>query len=82
MLGDIDEDEGNYHPAWAEFSHCGELAHAQLSRHKDQQTLTAVCAAEERIGTAAQELGLLREALKAFDEDEAMLQELLAAGQC
>jgi tetratricopeptide (TPR) repeat protein len=33
----------------------------------------------ERIGTAAEELGHLREALAAFDEDEAVLRELLAA---
>jgi eukaryotic-like serine/threonine-protein kinase len=78
-LGDIDEDEGNYHQAWAEFSRCNELAHAQLNRKRDQQALAAVSQSTERIGTAAQELGHLREALSAFDEDEVVLRELLAA---
>jgi tetratricopeptide (TPR) repeat protein len=78
-LGDIDEDEGNYHQAWAEYTRCSELAHAQLKRKRDQQTLTTVSGAVERIGTAAQELGHLREALAAFDEDEAAVRELLAA---
>ena len=79
VVGDIDEDAGNYHQAFAEFSRCSELAHAQLKRQRDLQALTSVSRAEERIGTAAQELGLLQEALKAFDEDETILQELLAA---
>lgn len=78
-LGDIDEDEGHYHQAWAEFSRCDELAHAQLNRKREQQALAAVSQSTERIGTAAQELGHLREALSAFDEDEAVLRELLAA---
>jgi eukaryotic-like serine/threonine-protein kinase len=78
-LGDFDEDWGIYHQAWTEFSRCSELAHAQLDRKKDQQSLTAVAESAERIGTAAQELGHLREALQAFDEDEATVRELLAA---
>ena len=78
-LGDIDEDEGNFHQAWAEFTRCSELAHAQLNRNRDRQALTTLSQAVERIGTAAEELGHLREALAAFDEDEAALRELLAA---
>ena len=78
-LGDIEEDEGNYHQAWAEFTRCSELAHAQVNRKRDPQTLTTVSRAVERIGTAAEELGHLRAALAAFDEDEAVLRELLAA---
>ena len=78
-LGDIEEDVGNYRQAWTEFTRCSELAHAQLIRKRDRQTLTTVSRAEERIGTAAQELGHLREALAAFDEDEDVLRQLLAA---
>jgi serine/threonine protein kinase/tetratricopeptide (TPR) repeat protein len=78
-LGDVDEDTDNFRQAWTEFSRCSELAHAQLSRKKDQQSLLAVAGSAERVGTAAQELGHLREALQAFGEDEAALRELLAA---
>jgi tetratricopeptide (TPR) repeat protein len=77
-LGDFDEDWGSYHQAWTEFSRCSELAHAQLDRKRDQQALIAVAESAERVGTAAEELGHLREALQAFDEDETVLRELLA----
>jgi eukaryotic-like serine/threonine-protein kinase len=78
-LGDFDEDWGNFHPAWTEFSRCSELAHAQLQRTGDQQARLVVAESAERIGTAAQELGHLREALQAFDEEEKFLRELLVA---
>jgi eukaryotic-like serine/threonine-protein kinase len=78
-LGDFDEDWGNYHQAWTEFSRCSELAHAQLQSKRDQQARLAVAESAERIGTAAQELGHLREALQAFDEEETFLKELLVA---
>lgn len=78
-LGDFDEDWGSYHQAWTEFSRCSELAHAQLLRKRDQQTLLAVAESAERVGTAAEELGHLREALQAFDEEETAIRELLAA---
>jgi serine/threonine protein kinase len=77
-LGDFDEDWGNYHQAWTEFARCSELAHAQLDRKRDQQALLAVAESAERVGTAAEELGHLGEALQAFDEDETALRELLA----
>ncbi len=78
-LGDIDEDWGNYDQAWTEFSRCSEFAHAQLNRKRDQQALAAVAESAERVGTAEDELGHLREALQAFDEEETTLRELLAA---
>ena len=78
-LGDYDEDWGSYHQAWTEFSRCSELAHTQLDRKREQQAVIAVAESAERVGTAAQELGHLREALQAFDEDETALRELLAA---
>jgi serine/threonine protein kinase len=78
-VGDIDEEADKYSQAWTEFEHCNELAHAQLNRKKDQHSLEMVSQSEERVGTAAQELGHLREALQAFDEQEAALRELLAA---
>lgn len=78
-VGDVDEEADKYSEAWTEFEHCNELAHAQLNRKKDQYSLEMVSQSEERVGTAAQELGHLREALQAFDQQEAALRELLAA---
>ncbi len=78
-LGDYDEDWGSYHQAWTEFSRCSELAHAQVSRERDQRALIDVGESAERVGTAAQELGHLRQALRAFDEEETAVRELLAA---
>jgi tetratricopeptide (TPR) repeat protein/predicted Ser/Thr protein kinase len=77
-VGDIDEDQGDYQRARMEFNRCGDLARAELHREGSRQALRDVCQAAERIGTVAQELGLLDEALKAFDEDESALQKLLA----
>jgi tetratricopeptide (TPR) repeat protein len=77
-VGDIDEDQGDYQRAWTEFSRCGDLARAELKRNASREALRAVAQATERIGTVAQELGLLEEALKAFDEDESALQKLLS----
>jgi len=51
----------------------------QLTQQRDHRTLTAVSQADERIATAARDLGLLAEALRALDEDESMLGEMLAA---
>jgi serine/threonine protein kinase len=78
-VGDVDEDVDNYQQAWTEFGRCSELAHAQLNRKRDQQSLNMVAESAECVGTAAQELGHLREALQAFDEDETAVRELLAA---
>ncbi len=78
-VGDIDEDVHKYRMAWTEFQRCSELAHAQLNRKRDQESLTMVAQAAERMGTAAQELGHLREAIEAFDEEENAVHQLLAA---
>jgi serine/threonine protein kinase len=78
-LGDLDEDDGNYHDAWKEFSRCGELAHADLQREHSRQAMYSLVQGDERMGTAAQELGLFPESLRAFDEEESVLRELLAA---
>ena len=77
-IGDIDEDQGDYQQAWDEFSRCADLARAEFNHKASRQALRAVAQATERIGTVAQELGLLEEASKAFDEDESALQKLLA----
>ena len=77
-LGDFDEDWGSYRQAWTEFSRCSELAHAQLRRKRDPQALLAVAQSAERVGTAAEELGHLREARQALDEEETTVRELLA----
>ena len=78
-LGDLDEDMGHYTQAWKEFANCGELARLRLARLRDQQALLEMSLADERIGTAAGELGLFEQALGALDEDESLLGELLRA---
>jgi len=78
-LGDLDEDMGHYRQAYDEFSRCGELARSRLNRTKDRRALSSLSQADERIGTAAQELGFLGQALRALDEDESLLTELRAA---
>ena len=78
-LGDMDEDLAHYRLAWREFSRCGELARAQLNEKRDLQVLSVLSQADERIGTAALEVGLLQQALGALEEDESLLKELLAA---
>lgn len=75
-IGDLDEDHGHYRLAWDEFSRCRELAQAFLNRKRDRRSLIALAMADERVGTAAQELGLLSRALSAFNEDESMLSQL------
>ena len=77
-IGDIDEDMDDYRRAWTEFSHCHDLARAELDKRRTPMELRAVSQAAERVGTAAQELGLLQEALGAFDEDETVIHQLLA----
>ena len=76
-LGDMDEDLGHYRQAWTSFSRCRELARVQVKHTRNIQTLTSLAQAEERIGTAAQELGHPAEALAALKEDESVLDELL-----
>jgi eukaryotic-like serine/threonine-protein kinase len=76
--GDLDEDMGRYTQAWKEFSQCGELARAGLARAGDSQAMSQLSQADERIGTAARELGHFDEGLRALDEDESLLAKLLA----
>jgi serine/threonine protein kinase len=77
--GDMDEDMGKFRLAWTEFSRCGDLARAQLKSKRDVQTLYEVGEADERIQSAARELGRLDEALGALDENQSVLSEMLAA---
>lgn len=77
--GDMDEDMGHFRAAWTEFSRCGDLARARLEEKRDPRTLFEVGEADERIQSAARELGHLRAALRALDENQAVLDELLAA---
>jgi serine/threonine protein kinase len=76
-LGDLDEDMDRYRQAFAEFSRCGELARNRLTGKKEHEVLSMLALADERIGTAAEEIGLLGQALRALDEDESLLHELL-----
>lgn len=77
--GDMDEDMGRFRLAWTEFSRCGELARARLKEERNLQTLFEVGEADERIQSAARELGRIAEALRALDENQAVLNEMLAA---
>ncbi|MEP6534003.1 MAG: protein kinase [Bryobacteraceae bacterium] len=78
-LGDMEEDLGLYRKAWMDFSRCRELALARLKGVRDTQSLSNLAQADERVATAAQELGLLSAALRAFDEGQSVLDEILAA---
>jgi len=90
-LGDTDEDLNHFHQAWYDFSRCYELAKAALRRRNGSGSatgtktgtnlrfLSAFSQAAERVGTGAQNLGRLEEALRALDEDEAALRQLISA---
>jgi serine/threonine protein kinase len=79
MLGELDEDVNHFREAWAEYSKCASIAREAVQKSRDRETLTNLARADERIGTAAQALGRLSDSLHAFDEDEAVVRELLAA---
>jgi len=78
-LGDMDEDMAHYHLAWTEFSTCRDIARAEISQKRDSKALVLLSQADERVGTAAAEVGLLSDALRALAEDESVLHELLIA---
>ena len=77
-LGDLDEDLGNFRQSWTDFSQCRDLALDHSTGITEKQALWNLAQADERVGTAASELGLLPESLRAFDEDIAALDRLLA----
>ncbi len=79
MLGELDEDTNHFREAWEEYSKCAAVARETVQKSRDHEALTNLARADERIGTAAQALGHLSEALRAFDEDESVIRELLAA---
>jgi tetratricopeptide (TPR) repeat protein len=75
----MDEDMGQYRLAWSEFSRCGELARDLRKAGKNPMAPYFVAQADERIATAAQELGLLPQALQALDEDQVIIDRMLVA---
>jgi eukaryotic-like serine/threonine-protein kinase len=77
--GDMDEDMGKFRLALTEFSRCGDLARARLAKQRSPRTLYEVGEADERIQSAARELGYLAQALRALDENQSVLDEMLAA---
>ncbi len=79
QLGDVDEDTGQYRQAWSEYSRCATEARDLLARRKGPYVSRLVAQADERIGTSAQDLGHLSEGLRAFEEQESLLNELLLA---
>jgi serine/threonine protein kinase/tetratricopeptide (TPR) repeat protein len=78
-LGDMDEDMEHFRDSWTEISRCSRIAHARVEKTRDRETLALLSSADERIGTTAREVGLLDDALRALDEDESVLKELLTA---
>jgi len=79
VVGDIDEDMGSYRESLTEFSRCSDMASAQMQRRRTGASISVVAQAAERVATASQELGMLEAARQALDEDESLLDELLAA---
>src|ERR1700722_9036398 len=77
-LGDMDEDLGRFNQSFKEFSRCGDLMRVQVKPNQSSGALSLLALAEERIGTAAQEVGKLSVALQAFHEDESLLDRLAA----
>ncbi|HTY56594.1 MAG TPA: serine/threonine-protein kinase, partial [Candidatus Binataceae bacterium] len=77
-LGDMDEDLGRYELALQEFSRCGDQARSELKADASQEAMSTLGQAEERIGTAAAENGMLNASKRAFDEDESLLARLTA----
>jgi serine/threonine protein kinase/tetratricopeptide (TPR) repeat protein len=76
-LGDMDEDMDHYRDTWTEISRCSTIAHASVEKTRNRETLSLLSAADERVGTSARNVGLLDDALRALDEDESVLKELL-----
>jgi len=78
-LGDIEEDMGLYRQARADFGRCRDVARAEVNQIRDRDGLSLLAQADERVATASGELGNFDESLSAIDEDETLLNELLAA---
>jgi tetratricopeptide (TPR) repeat protein/predicted Ser/Thr protein kinase len=78
-LGDLDEDSGHFQAAWTEYSRCSSDIRSLLHRHRTREVVSGMANAQERVATCAQEMGLLKTARQALDEDESLLNELLTA---
>jgi tetratricopeptide (TPR) repeat protein len=68
---------GDFRLALKEFSRCADLSRTWLQATGDRHASWALAQADERIGTAAQELGMLTDSQRAFDEDRKVLDGLL-----
>ena len=79
VLADIEEDSGHDREAWSEASRCADSARALLKKTRTRALIRMVAQADERIGTAAQNVGRLTEGLRALAEQESLLNELLGA---
>ena len=79
LLGDIDEDLQQFRASHDEYAHCQDLARKGINERRDTQSLNTAQGASERVGTTDIALGLLTEALHTFDEDEALIGELVKA---
>jgi eukaryotic-like serine/threonine-protein kinase len=79
ILADIDEDAGHAREAWNDASRCADSARTLLKNTRTPALIRMLAQADERMGTAAQNLGRLTEGLRALAEQESLLNELLGA---
>ena len=77
MLGKVDAEPNHYSPALIKYRKCDAIAREMLAGQRNIETLQAAVFARQEIGTAATATGRLEEALTAFDEVQALLEELL-----
>ena len=78
-LGDFDEDMNQYHQSLEEFSRCRQLALDRINKKRDRQGLMALGQADERVATSSDAVGSLDDGLRALNEDEHVLNELLTS---
>ena len=77
-LDDIDEDAGRDRAALKEFLRCDGISRSLAAHSPTFRVLKEAQGARERVGTAANSAGLLRESLEALDGDEELLGRLRA----
>ena len=77
VLGDIDEDVGHTDDAFQRYTRCDALSREVLARGRNAQSLRLAQDAKERLGTANMEVGHLHDALAIFDQDQALIVEIL-----
>jgi tetratricopeptide (TPR) repeat protein len=77
LLGDLDEDLRRAATALEKNRKCEMTAAPTLAQWRNRESFEAMYQARSRVGTSSRANGLFAEALRAFDDSEAMLNELL-----